>query len=123
MNVTQKRFLAFLIGCIGARTSIVYLVYKINKKYLPYLAYVGMSIALGFLYIFVNNLRKTGAEVFGNRIWWNILRPIHGFFYLWFACLAFNKDRNAYIPLLLDVSFGLLSFLFYHANAGSFNKL
>ena len=27
------------------------------------------------------NLRKTGLEVFGDKIWWNNLRPIHGILY------------------------------------------
>ncbi len=36
MNTIQKRFLLFLIGCIGTRSLFVYLAKNANTTYLPY---------------------------------------------------------------------------------------
>ena len=119
----QRRFLAFLIGCIGVRLLLVQLVRKVDKQKLPILGYFGLLIAFGFLFIFVTGIRKTGVEVQGGKIWWNQIRPVHAFFYLWFSYLAIKKDRNSYVPLLLDVTFGLTSFLSHHLTVGSFRKL
>lgn len=123
LNSIQRRFLAFLIGCVGVRLLLVHAVRKINRDRLPILGYLALLVAFGFLFIFLTGGRKTGIEVQGGKIWWDSLRPIHAFFYLWFARLAFKKNRNSYIPLLLDVVFGLTSFLSYHLTAGSFRKL
>ena len=122
-NSMQRRFLAFLIGCIGVRLLLVHFVRKINRDRLPVLGYLALLVVFGFLFIFVTGARKTGIEVHGGNIWWNKLRPIHAFFYLWFARLAFKKDGNSYVPLLMDVVFGLTSFLSHHLTVGSFRKL
>jgi len=70
--------------------------------------------AIGFLTIYFGGLRKTGAEVFGERIWWNDLRPVHGFLYALFAILALQRNRLAWIVLLVDVLIGLTAFIMYH---------
>jgi len=96
---------------------------KINKKYLPYLGMLSILPAIGFIYIYLGGYRKTGGETFGQKIWWNDLRPVHAILYLTFAYLAINKSSQSYKPLLIDVLVGLLSFLIYHYTIGSFSKL
>ena len=90
VNSANLRFLGFLIGCIGVRSLLTYLSYKLNNKYLPYIAIVTLLIGLGFIRIYVFNLRKTGPETRGKEIWWDMLRPIHAFFYLYFTYLYFS---------------------------------
>ena len=85
MDNYTTRIVLFLIGCIGIRSILVYIAKNININYLPIMGYLALLPAIGFLYIFMNNLRKTGLEVFGDKIWWNLLRPIHGILYLFFA--------------------------------------
>jgi hypothetical protein len=114
MKDLQKRILLFLVGCIGTRLLLVYISKNIDKQYLPYLGYLAMIIAIGFVYIFLTGSRKTGAEVFGDKIWWNNLRPIHALLYAIFAYNAINKNIESWKILLLDVSIGLTSFLTYH---------
>ena len=114
MNNIQKRFLLFLIGCIGTRSLFVYLAKNMNKQFLQYMGYLALLPAIGFFYIYFTNSRKTGAEVFGDKIWWNQLRPIHGSLYALFAYNAINGNPNAYIYLLVDVLIGLISFLGFH---------
>lgn len=123
MNTIQKRFLAFLLLCIPVRIGFVFIAKKVDKKYLPYLGYLAILPAIGFAYIYIFGKRKTGGETFGQKIWWNNLRPIHSILYFIFTYLAFKKSNNAYIPLLLDVIIGLISFIIYHYNTGSFGKL
>ena len=121
MNTIQKRMLLFLIGCIGTRSLLVYIAKTGSKTVLLYMGYIAIIIGLGFISIYLTGIRKTGPEVFGDKIWWNDLRPIHGLLYLLFAYYAINGSKNAWIFLLVDVLFGLVSFLWFHHN--NLNKL
>jgi hypothetical protein len=123
MNTIQKRFLLFLFGCIGTRSLFVYLAKNVNTTYLQYMGYLSILPAIGFFYLFLTGSRKTGAEVFGDKIWWNDLRPIHGILYLLFAYNAINGNTFAWIYLLVDVIIGLVSFLSFHYYNNDFTKL
>ena len=123
MNNIQKRFILFLVGCIGSRFLLVYITKTTNKTILTFLGYLALLPAIGFFYLGFTGSRKTGAEVFGDKIWWNNLRPIHGLLYSLFAYNAIIGNQNAWIYLLVDVLFGLTSFLFFHYYNGDFNKL
>jgi hypothetical protein len=74
------------------------------------------------MYIFLTGIRKTGFEVFGEKIWWNNLRPVHALLYTLFAYNAIHKNKNSWMFLLADVVFGLLSFLWHHYSIGSFTS-
>ena len=65
------------------------------------------------IYIYLTGSRTTGPEVFGDKIWWNNLRPIHAILYILFAYNAFNQNKNSYIYLLLDVILGFTSFIIH----------
>ena len=123
MNTIQKRFLLFLIGCIGMRSLLVYIAKTTNKTFLQYMGYLALLPTIGFFYLFFTGTRKTGAEVFGDKIWWNDLRPVHGTLYALFAYNAITGNPNAYIYLLVDVLIGLTSLLVFHYNNGDFSKL
>ena len=123
MNNIQKRFALFLCGCIPARLALVYLAKNIATEYLPLLGYITLIIGISFAYLFLSGTRQTGAEVFGDKIWWNNLRPIHSLFYLIFSYYAINKMRRGWIYLLYDVIFGLFSFLIFHYTNNDFQKL
>jgi len=123
MNNIQKRFLLFLIGCIGTRSLLVYFAKQTNKTFLMYMVYLALLPAFGFFYLYFSGSRKTGPEVFGDKIWWNDLRPIHGLLYTLFGYNAIIGNRDAWIYLLVDVLFGLTSFLIFHFYNGDFMKL
>lgn len=118
MDNIKKRLLLFLFFCIGTRTLFVIMAKYISKKYLPLMGYVAIIIALGFSIIFLTGSRQTGPEVFGDKIWWNKLRPIHAMLYFIFAYLAITKNDYAWVPLLIDVTIGLSAFLYYHKSKG-----
>lgn len=123
MNSIQKRFLLFLFGCIPTRLAIMYLAKIISLQYLPILGFVALIPAIGFIYLYISGTRKSGPETFGDKIWWNDLRPIHSLFYFLFAYNAINKVTTAWLFLLYDVIFGLLSFLIFHYKNGDFKNL
>ena len=119
----QKRFLLFLIGCIGVRSILVLLAKNTSVYILKILGYLALLPAIGFIYIYLTGSRQTGAEVFGEKIWWNNLRPIHAVLYLLFAYNAINGVKSAYQYLLIDVILGLISFLVHHYKSGDFAKV
>jgi hypothetical protein len=123
MNTIQKRFLLFLFGCIGTRSLLVYIAKNLSKQYLFYLGWLTLIPATGFMYIFLTGTRQTGAEVFGDKIWWNDLRPLHSLLYFVFSYNAIMGNMNAWVYLLVDVIIGLISFLSYHYMVGDFAKL
>ena len=123
LNTIQKRFLLFLIGCIGLRTLFVYIAKTAQSNTLQILGYISILPALGFFYLFLTDSRKTGREVFGDKIWWNALRPIHGVLYALFAYFAITKNKYAWRFLAVDVSIGLVSFLIYHTVNNNLSKL
>ena len=123
MNNIQKRFLLFLVGCIGVRFLFVYLAKNASTYYLRIMGFLALLPAIAFIYLFLTGKRKTGPEVFGDKIWWNNLRPVHSVLYFLFAYFAINGRRQAWHYLLYDVLIGLFSFLGYHYAIGDFKKL
>ena len=114
MNNFQKRILLFLTFCIGTRCFLIFLAKNADNELLRLMGIFAFLLAIGFLYLFFTKKRKTGPETFGEKIWWNNLRPIHGILYLLFAFYAIKCNKNAWIFLLLDVIFGITSFLIFH---------
>ena len=114
MKNIYKRFILFLFLCIPSRFLLAYISSVLNKKYLFLMGLLALLPAFGWLTLYFFNLRKTGNEVFGDKIWWDNLRPIHAFNYLVFSYLAITGSKYAPLPLYFDVIFGLGSFLIYH---------
>ena len=113
-DTIKKRFILFLIGCIGLRTLFFLIAKNIDNDMLPYLGFLAILPAIGFMYIYLTDSRKTGQEVFGQKIWWNHLRPIHSLLYFAFAYSSIMKKSYSWIFLLIDVVFGLVMFLLNH---------
>jgi hypothetical protein len=105
------------------RTLFVFIAKNTSVSYLPYLGYLALLPAVGFIYIYLTGSRKTGQEVFGEKIWWNDLRPLHSLLYFLFAYNAIQRNKNSWVYLLIDVVFGLFSFLIFHYFNGDFEKL
>jgi hypothetical protein len=111
MNTEQKKLALFLIGCMGTRLLLVYMATVLSMKGLKYMGYIALLPAIGFMYIYLTGSRPTGPEVFGEKIWWNSLRPIHSIFYVLFAYNAIQGNKNAWIYLFMDVLFGFTGFI------------
>ena len=90
---------------------------------MQYLGFLALLPALGFAYIYLTGSRQTGKEVFGEKIWWNDLRPLHSLLYFLFAYNAIIGNKNSWIYLLIDVVIGIISFLIFHYRNGDFTKI
>ena len=123
MTPMQTRFVLLLIFCLGSRFTLAYIAKIASPYYLRIMGYLALLPAIGFIYIFVTGSRKTGAEVMGEKIWWNSLRPVHAAFYILFAYNAINMQTYAWTFLLADVLLGAVSFLVHHYRAGDFVKV
>lgn len=114
MEDLHKRMLLFLIGCMGVRFLLVYIVKTVHKTKLQYMGYLALLPAIGFMLIYLTGSRKTGAETLGTEIWWDDLRPLHSLLYFLFAYNAINGNKKSWIYLLIDVLIGLTAFMIHH---------
>ena len=115
----ENKHYKFLIGCIGLRIIIAILAKNANESQLKKLGFLALIPALGFISLYLFDLRKRGFEA-GGKIWWNDVRPIHGILYLLFAIYAIKSVKNAWLVLALDVILGLLFWIMKY-NLGYFN--
>lgn len=102
----------FLFGCIPARLALCLLAYNLNKKNLPYLGILLALIGISFLYLFFTKSRMNAPEANGET-WWANYRLIHGMLYITASIYALRGENITWIPLLIDVSFGLVLFTEY----------
>ena len=77
MNTIQKRFILFLFGCIGTRLAFTAITAYSSISFLKILGIIALIPVIGWFYIIFIGKRDTGLEVFGGKIWWKHLRPIH----------------------------------------------
>ena len=134
-SIETKRIALFLIGCMGARSLLVYLAYQKSTRL--YTSLFTSLVAIGFMYIYLTGSRKTGPEVsffadvqrtdrpsgrreankmFGDRIWWNDLRPLHATLYATASLMIWSNTyaNDAWKVLLLDLFIGLFAFANKH---------
>jgi hypothetical protein len=123
INPIKIRFFLFLFGCIGSRLTFTAISAFASGWFLQLLGLFALIPVIGWFYIIFIGKRDTGLEVFGEKIWWKNLRPIHMTLWSIFAYLAISGNRKAWIVLLVDTLFGLSAFLIHHWSAGNFSQL
>lgn len=106
INDSNRHFF-FLFGCIGSRLYIAYLPRVLDDAYLRAMAFAMLFIAIGFMSLYIRKSRLTAFEA-GGKTWWADLRPFHALMFFSASLLLMNKDRDAYIPLLIDAISGIL---------------
>ena len=116
MKITKQniRIPLFLIGCIGTRTTISYIVKRFSNAHRLLITTLLVIPAIGFASIYLLGLRRTGGEVFGDKIWWDSLRPFHALMYFCAAVAVYLGEKNAYLLILLDTLVGLVAFCRFH---------
>ena len=102
----------FLLGCIPTRIVLVLIAAYLSRKYLPYYGVILLGPAMGFLYLYFFKLRMNAPEA-GGPTWWANFRIIHGLLYLAAAILAIQRKSIAWVPLAIDVIFGLCLFIYH----------
>ena len=102
-----KKLLAFVFGCLGTRTALVFLAKHLRKPYLNWLGAVSFVVGGIFFYKFA-----TCAKSFDyDRPWFNTMRFVHGVNLTLFALATFLYPQEAYLILAFDVLLGAVSFL------------
>lgn len=114
----QKRLLLFLIGCMGTRYGLTYYA-KTHPESLPLMGKGALLLALGIAVIHFMGLRKTGAETFGEPIWWDNLRPLHAMMWATFGYMAIKGNPDSWKVLLADTTFGLGAWAMHHKLIGA----
>jgi len=92
--------------CILVRLSIAYMAflsYDNNWRYI--LVAFFFAASFGFTYLYITKQRKRGA--FGQKVWWDFLRPIHAILLFISGVLLSLKVKETYLILLADALIGL----------------
>lgn len=98
----------FLLGCIPIRILLAILVKNYPNKLI---ALPLLIIAIGFIYLYITNSRLNAPEATNNITWWANMRIYHGLLYLMSGILILLNNKYAYIPLAVDVLFGLFLYI------------
>ena len=107
----NRSVLLFLLACIPARLLIVWGSTKVPPRPLALLLFI---VSMSFLYLYFTKGRQQAPEA-GGVTWWANYRLIIGLLYLAAAIYAFQGRRDlVWIPLLLDVIFGIILFTIKH---------
>lgn len=109
MLSTNNSITLFIFACIPLRIIIALIPLYIEANWLFYYSFILFVIGVSFLYLYFTNNRQSAFEA-GGITWWAKYRIVHGLLYLIAAYFAYYQNRNASIPLIVDVIFG--SFLF-----------
>ena len=119
----RYRFFLFIFGCIGSRLAFTIVSAFASNILLKILGIIALIPVFGWLYIMFVEKRDTGLEVFGDKIWWKDLRPLHTLLWATFSYMAINGNRKAWIVLFIDTMIGLSAFLIHHWRQGNFRLL
>jgi hypothetical protein len=115
--MVSKSILLFLLICIPLRILFALSSQYVPKDYLKYFGIILLILGLSFYYLFFSNSRLNSPEA-GGITWWAPLRLIIGSFYIIAAIYAFmGKQELVWIPMSMDVIFGLIIFTIHHAFA------
>lgn len=99
-----QRASLFLGLCIPIRLGLASGAKMLPPRFLPIPGIIGLALAVGFA-----TRSMGGASAFGGTVWWN--RPVHAALFALFGAFALAQNERAWEILVLDVIFGLFSFL------------
>jgi hypothetical protein len=101
-----RRPILFLGLCLTVRLGLAYFA-KVYPEVASRYALLALLPVIGWLWIYFVSGRETGPEVFGGKIWWNSLRPVHAALWSAFAYMSYNGMPMAWVPLFTDALIGL----------------
>jgi len=116
MKDIYKRYIMFLLLCIPTRAYIAYKAKNTSKENLKIMGYISLIVSLSMLFIYLTDLRQSGLETQGAKIWWNNLRPVFSIIYMLFALSAIDGKDYAYKFLIADVILGFIAFINNHSS-------
>ena len=111
----SRNLLLFLFACLPARLGAAYAAYRF-PAWLPWMGLLAAIVAINWL---CGSFSHTG--VFGGKVWWASMRPVHACIYLVFAAMAFAKVPQAYMVLGFDALVGLVAGVAHYQTAVAAN--
>ena len=102
------------IVCVFVRIGFMYLAYlsiQYNKYYKTFSGFYAV-LGIGSIYHWIYKYRKKGG--FNQSIWWDYLRPFHGFMFFIAAYLIYQKNILFIPTLLLDTIVSIYGHLQFH---------
>jgi hypothetical protein len=112
--MVSKNQLLVLFGCIPLRIFLVWVSTIIPEEYQTIFGVLLLMISLSFLYLFFKDGRLNAAESGTGTTWWSNLRLIHGALYLVAAIYALQHLKIVWIPLTIDILFGIVVFFSHY---------
>ncbi len=105
-----RRPILFLGLCMTVRLGLTFLARKYPETASQY-AWMAIIPVIGWLWIYFVSGRDTGPEVFGDKIWWNYLRPVHAILWSAFAYMSYTGHEMAWMALFIDTLIGFTGWL------------
>ena len=106
---------AFLVACLGARTTLAAAA-RYHIEWAPVrwaLVSFAATACLGWLWLFAFRRRMAAPEAGATGTWWHGLRPVHAALYAAFVLLATRSSAGerayAWVPLSVDVALALVA--------------
>lgn len=118
----EQTLLLFLLGCIPVRLLVTFIAKIANLTVLRILGILFLIPATGITYYAISGTRNN-VGAFGEKVWWNSMRPVHAILFFCFAYYAIIGNKCAYVYLLIDTIMSLFSFLYFHSMNGDFSKV
>lgn len=117
----------FALICVPVRFLLVYIAMRVEgmkntaggSVFRLLMGVTGLMVGAGFMYLHFSGSRP--FSVAGDKAWWN--RMVHSLFYLAFGGWVLMGRNKAYLFLLGDVIYGVVSFVIHHGLNGDFQKL
>lgn len=115
MDIIYRRFIYYLVGCMGARSALTYLV---KQRIFSQIGIIPLVMGMGFLYIYFYGSQSADEQLkWANaKVWWNDYRVVHGIIYSTAGLLSLYNHPCAWMLLAVDTFLGLVLFLHYHSN-------
>lgn len=118
MNEVSNRIYYYFLACIPVRISLIVILSYIPMFLLPYYNILFLIMASGFMYSFIYmmwNPQIIHKGLFDGIVWWNYNRLIHSLvFYIVFFHLKNKNVKDSIQLLLLDLFYGILTFIIYY---------
>ena len=111
----SRNLLLFLLACLPARLGAAYGAAFVAHRFPAWLPWMGLLAAIVAINWLCGSFSDTG--VFGGKVWWASMRPVHACIYLIFAAMAFAKVPQAYLVLVADALVGLVAGVVHYQTA------
>lgn len=100
----------FWTACIPTRTALAVTPVLLPEPWLQPFGVVLLGIGIAFSILYTFNLRQHAMESSTSTTWWHEWRIVHALLYMTAGILCIQGNRNAWIPLVIDICIALIAY-------------